>query len=187
MLQLYIILLNIKQKNSKILLLLPKFWPMFFIKFLKNPKIAKNNENKKIGLLNIFASFLAFQHRIKRIKIFKDLWNSSTFKALFLKSLILFIRVDVNKKSKKIRKIKFTKKKRSWGTKFGNLQIFLPINAGLHNTNIEGNFAHLEATQKKKTHLFQTSCPPPTGLKQETTVASLAPALSFPFPQPTAS
>jgi hypothetical protein len=85
---------------------------MFFIKFLKNPKIAKNNENKKIGLLNIFASFLAFQHRIKRIKIFKDLWNSSTFKALFLKSLILFIRVDVNKKIQKNKKNQIYKKKK---------------------------------------------------------------------------
>jgi len=52
---------------------------MFLIKILKNPKIAKNNENKKIGLLNIFASFLAFQHRLKRIKIFKDLWNTFDF------------------------------------------------------------------------------------------------------------
>jgi hypothetical protein len=40
---------------------------MFLIKFLKNPKVAKNNENKKIGFLNIFALFLAFQHRFKRI------------------------------------------------------------------------------------------------------------------------
>jgi hypothetical protein len=30
------------------------------VKFLENPKIAKNNENPKNTFLNIFASFLAF-------------------------------------------------------------------------------------------------------------------------------
>jgi len=43
------------------ILLLPNFLPMFFDKFLeKKPKIAKNNENKKKSILDIFASFLAF-------------------------------------------------------------------------------------------------------------------------------
>ena len=41
-------------------LLLLNFLPIFLIKFLKNPKIAKNNENPKKYILNIFASFLAF-------------------------------------------------------------------------------------------------------------------------------
>jgi len=33
---------------------------MFFIIFLKKPKIAKNNENKKKCIFDIFASLLAF-------------------------------------------------------------------------------------------------------------------------------
>jgi hypothetical protein len=42
-------------------MLLPNFLPIFLIKFLKNPKIAKNNENpNKYVFFNIFASFLAF-------------------------------------------------------------------------------------------------------------------------------
>jgi hypothetical protein len=42
---------------------------------LKNPKIAKNNENpKKYIFFNIFASFLAFSASSqKKIKIFKGL------------------------------------------------------------------------------------------------------------------
>jgi len=36
------------------------------IKFLKNPKIAKNNENPKKYVFNIFASFLAFSTSSKK-------------------------------------------------------------------------------------------------------------------------
>jgi len=47
-------------------LLLPNFWSTFLIKFLKNPKIAKNNENPKKYVFNIFASFLAFSTSSKK-------------------------------------------------------------------------------------------------------------------------
>jgi len=57
------------------------------------------------------------------------------------------------RKIKKIRKIKFPKKERSWGTKFGNLAIFLPINTSLYSTHKgEGNFAQFEEPQKTLNH-----------------------------------
>jgi len=40
--------------------LLLNFLPIFFIKILKIPKLAKKNENPKNMFFNIFASFLAF-------------------------------------------------------------------------------------------------------------------------------
>jgi len=48
-------------------MLLPNFWPTCLIKFLKNPKIAKNNDNpKKYVFFYIFASFLAFSASSKK-------------------------------------------------------------------------------------------------------------------------
>jgi hypothetical protein len=40
--------------------LLSNFWLIFFIKVLKNLKIAKNNENPKNMFFHIFTSFLSF-------------------------------------------------------------------------------------------------------------------------------
>jgi len=50
-----------------------------FDKFSENPKIAKNNENPKKYVFNIFALFLAFS------------MSSKTFHVSFLKSLIFLI------------------------------------------------------------------------------------------------
>jgi len=53
------------------------------------------------------------------------------------------------------------KKERSWGTKFGNLAIFLPINTSLYNTHKGGQCCTFREKHKKnltlKTHLLQTS------------------------------
>jgi len=69
-------------------------------------------------------------------------------------------------KSKKTRKIKFTIKERSWGTKFENLATFLPINTGLLNT-LEGGQFWKKNTKKigkpnPKIHLHPKQLPPPT-------------------------
>jgi len=63
----------------------------------------------------------------------------STFNALFLKNIDFphWIDVDIacfKKKYKKNKKNQNLQKARSWGTKFENLVIFLPINTGLLNT-----------------------------------------------------
>ena len=51
----------------------------------------------------------------------------------------------LRKNPKKIRKIKFIKKERSWGTKFGDLATFLPINRSFqHIQKGGGNFETLE-------------------------------------------
>jgi hypothetical protein len=45
------------------------------IKFSENPKIAKNNENPKKYVFNIFASFLAFSMSSKKeFKFSKVFW-----------------------------------------------------------------------------------------------------------------
>jgi len=56
-----------------------QFLTHLFDKFSENPKIAKNNENPKKYVFNIFAPFLAFST------------SSKTFHASFLKSLIFLI------------------------------------------------------------------------------------------------
>ena len=75
-------------KENSIWVLLPNFWPIFLIKFQKNQKIAKNNENPKKYIFDIFASFLAFstssqknlnfQRYLKRVQLltrkFYDHW-----------------------------------------------------------------------------------------------------------------
>jgi hypothetical protein len=58
---------------------------------------VKNNENPKY-ILNIFASFLASSQKNLNFQMFR---TRSTFNALFLKSPIFLIRVDVDKKNKK--------------------------------------------------------------------------------------
>jgi len=48
-----------------------QFLTHLFIKFLKNPKIAKNNENPKKIVFYIFASFLAFSASSQKNLIFQ--------------------------------------------------------------------------------------------------------------------
>jgi len=66
-----------------------------------------------------------------------------TCNALFLKSPIFLIRVDVDKKNPKNKKNQiYNKKEKELRDQVGNLAIFLPINTGLHNTQKGGNFAY---------------------------------------------
>ena len=73
-------------------LLLPNFVPTFLIKFSEKLKIAKNNENPKKYVFNIFASFLTFSTSSKKeFKFLKVFRTRSTFHASFLKALIFLI------------------------------------------------------------------------------------------------
>jgi hypothetical protein len=90
------------------------------IKVSKKSKIAKNNENPKKYVFNIFASFLVFSTSSKKeFKFSKVFGTRSTFHASFLKSLIFLIESTlillVFKNTKKLRKIKFTKKNKVEG------------------------------------------------------------------------
>jgi len=82
----------------------------------------------------------------------------STFNTLYFKitdfphfelMLIRKIQKKNKKNPKNTRKIKFTKKRRSWGTKFENLATFLPINIGLLNILEEGGQLWKKNTKKK--------------------------------------
>ena len=85
-------------------MLLLNFWPIFLIKFLKNPKIAKNNKNPKKYVFNIFISFLAFlassqknlifQKKFKRVRIFTYyFWNHWFF---WIDYYCLFLKIKKN-------------------------------------------------------------------------------------------
>jgi hypothetical protein len=66
--------------------MLPNFLFIFLIKFLKNSKIVKNNENLKKYVFNIFASFLVFSMSFKKeFKFLKVFETRSTFHILFFK------------------------------------------------------------------------------------------------------
>jgi hypothetical protein len=73
-----------------------------------------------------------------------------TCNALFLKSPIFLIRVDVDKKNPKNKKNQIYNKKKELRDQVGNLAIFLPINTGLHNTH-KGGILHIEEATKTKT------------------------------------
>jgi hypothetical protein len=92
------------------------------------------------------------------------------------------------RKIQKNKKNQIYKKERSWGTKFENLAIFLPINTSLYNTQKGGrggNFTYRGKTQKKpnpkakpKTYLYQTAASRP--LTKPT--APLSPGFDFFLP-----
>jgi hypothetical protein len=99
-----------------------------FDKNFWNSKIAKNNENPKKYIFNIFASFLAFLASSKKeFKFSKVFRTRSTFHASFFKIIIFLIWVDVDiarfqKNTKKLSKIKIYKK-----TKLRD-QVWIPNN-----------------------------------------------------------
>ena len=127
-----------------------QFLTHVLINFQKNSKIAKNIENKKKYIFNTFASFLAFlassqknlnfqtylEHVQLLTRYFLNHWFSSLSRCWFARFQ------KIQKKSK------FTKK-RSWGTNFENLAIFLPINTGLQHTQKGGQFCKIEKNHKK--------------------------------------
>jgi hypothetical protein len=90
-----------------------QFLTHVLINFQKNPKIVKNNKYpKNTFFIYICIVFSIFSIVSKEFKFSKFFGTRSTFNALFLKSLIFLIQVDVDKKNpKKIRKIRFTKKR----------------------------------------------------------------------------
>jgi len=116
-------------------LLLPNFWLTYLIKFLKNPKIAKNKENPKKYVFNIFASFLAFSASSQKNLIFQRSFERvRLFKRHFLKSLIFLIKSTLillvfKKIQEKTRKIKIYKK-RKLRNQFWGMSNILPINIG---------------------------------------------------------
>jgi len=67
----------------------------------------------------------------------------------------------IRKIQKNIKNSNLQKKERSWGTKFGDLATFLPINMSFHNTHKEGgNFERLK--KYKKTLNLNLSLPTQT-------------------------
>ena len=85
---------------------------------------------QKINFFNIFLSFLEksifrifnINSKNNEFKFSKVFGTRSTFSVLFLKSLIFLIRGDVDKKNKKkLRRIKFTKKKEVEGPSLENI------------------------------------------------------------------
>ena len=100
-----------------------------FDKNFWNSKIAKNNENPKTYIFNIFASFLAFLASSKKeFKFSKVFRTRSTFHASFLKSLIFFIESTlillVSKKYKKIKQNQNLQKKKVEGPNLETKQYF---------------------------------------------------------------
>jgi hypothetical protein len=100
-----------------------------FDKNFWNSKIAKNNENPKKYIFNIFASFLAFLASSKKeFKFSKVFRTRSTFHASFLKSLIFFIESTlillVSKKYKKIKQNQNLQKKKVEGPNLETKQYF---------------------------------------------------------------
>jgi hypothetical protein len=142
--------------------LLPNFWPTFFIKFLENPKIVKNNENPKKYVFNIFASFLAFSTSSKKqFKFSNVFWTRSTFHASFLKALIFIIESTlILLVFKKYKKNQNLQKKESWGTNF-EAQATFYLKIWVHNSQKGGgNFEHLGTQHKKKTLKSRTFSSP---------------------------
>ena len=126
-----------------------QFLTHVLINFQKNSKIAKNIENPKKYIFNTFASFLAFAASSK---------NNLNFQKLFERvQLLTFIDfphwVDADiarfqKIQKKLRKIKFTKK-RKLRDQFWDPCNILPINTGPQlKQRGGGNFAIKEGNKK---------------------------------------
>jgi hypothetical protein len=94
--------------------LLPNFWLTFFIKFSKKSKNSEKQEKiqKNTFFKYIYIVFFIFSIVSKEFKIFKIFETRSTCNALFLKSPIFLIRVDVDKKNPKNKKNQIYKKKK---------------------------------------------------------------------------
>jgi len=66
-------------------MLLPNFSPMFLINFQKKPKIAKNNENPKKYIFDIFALFLTFSVSSQKNLNFQRFLNAFDFSHVIFK------------------------------------------------------------------------------------------------------
>ena len=116
-----------------------QFFTRVLVNFQKNPKIAKNIEYSKKYVFNTFASFLAFLALSQKNLNFQRYLECVQLLTCYFKIIDfpLWVDIDIACFQKIQKKSKFTKKK-SWGTKFENLAIFVPINTGLQHTQRGG-------------------------------------------------